>query len=58
MKYSTFIIIFIAAYRIITYALYEWKNNNVLAFAGAIFMALLSIIVPVIVMLTIDKLSY
>ncbi|HOV80513.1 MAG TPA: hypothetical protein PK728_10515 [Bacillota bacterium] len=50
MRYLPFLIIAAALYHTLSYAKYNWDNQNVSAAAGAVIMALVALVLPLVVM--------
>lgn len=55
MRYLGFAVVAVAVYRAVSYARYNWNEGNKLAAAGALLIALLAFVFPIITSIFLDS---
>lgn len=54
MRYLGFFVVAVAVYRAVSYARYNWNEGNKPAAAGALLIALLAFVFPIITIIFLD----
>jgi len=54
VRYLGFVVVAVAVYRAVSYARYNWNEGNKPAAAGALLIALLAFVFPIITIILLD----